>query len=371
MKAIAFHLPQFHPISENDAWWGNGFTEWNNVVKAKPLFEGHYQPHLPADLGFYDLRLSDTREAQAALARDYGIYGFCYYHYWFNGRRVLERPVEEIVASGRPNFPFCLCWANENWTRRWDGEEHEILLQQVYSELDDVQHIRHLLPIFEDPRYIRVDDKPVFLVYKATHIPDPLRTTTTWRREAERAGLSGLYLIRVESTAEEAGDPRKLGFDAALEFQPRWQMLFGHQVFRQKWWHRKRLGTAEPAFLRHGVFDYDRLVEAAIAMPLPPYPMIRSVCPGFDNTPRRKSGAIILKGASPASYARWLSSILAASQSQADDPAAGGLVFINAWNEWAEGNHLEPCQKWGRAYLEATREVLLGSPPSLEKEATR
>ena len=189
---LAFYLPQFHPIPENDQWWGKGFTEWSNVSKAKPLFQGHYQPHLPADLGFYDLRLPETRAAQAEMAREHGIDGFCYYHYWFNGRRILERPIREILAAGEPKFPFCVCWANENWTRRWDGRDAEVLLEQRYSVQDDIAHIRSLIPMFEDARYIRVDGKPLFLVYRSTAIPDARATTDRWRREAERAGLPGL-----------------------------------------------------------------------------------------------------------------------------------------------------------------------------------
>ena len=190
-RAIAFHLPQFHPIPENDEWWGKGFTEWTNVVTAKPRFQGHYQPHLPADLGFYDLRLPEARAAQAELAASYGIHGFCYYHYWFNGRQVLERPVNEIWKSGEPEFPFCLCWANENWTRQWDGLKSDILLEQKYSPSDDLAHIRSLIPIFQDRRYIRILDRPLFLVYRAKQLPEPEKTTDIWRKEAERAGYEG------------------------------------------------------------------------------------------------------------------------------------------------------------------------------------
>ena len=361
IKAIAFHLPQFHPIPENNEWWGEGFTEWTNVVKAKPQFEGHYQPHLPADLGFYDLRVAETREAQAKLAREYGIHGFCYYHYWFNGRRLLERPVNEILKSGRPDFPFCLCWANENWTRRWDGLESEVLLQQVYSAADDEAHIRHLIPAFTDPRYIKIDGKPLFIVYRANSLPDPLQTTDIWRREAERAGLPGLYLVRAETLPILTGDPRPLGFDSALEFQPRWQLLAGVRIFRRKgkWWHRKRLGTREPIFDRAQVCEYDAFAQAAMSMPTPSYPMIRGVCVGWDNTARRKIGSIILKDSTPEVYAHWLSSVIRANCSlNANHSPESQFVFINAWNEWAEGNHLEPCQKWQRAYLEATRDVL-------------
>ncbi|MDQ3627188.1 MAG: glycoside hydrolase family 99-like domain-containing protein, partial [Verrucomicrobiota bacterium] len=216
-RAIAFYLPQFHPIPENDEWWGKGFTEWTNVAKTRPIYPGHYQPHLPNELGFYDLRLPEARDAQADLARDHGIHGFCYYHYWFNGRRVLERPFNEVLASGRPDFPFCLCWANENWTRAWDGREHDVLLAQHYSEADDREHIRWLCRAFADPRYIRIKGKPLFLVYRTTALPDPRRTTDIWREEARRLGIGELFLGRVESNFPgERGDPRPLGFDAAV-----------------------------------------------------------------------------------------------------------------------------------------------------------
>ena len=356
-KLIAFHLPQYHPIRENDEWWGKGFTEWTNVVKAKPLFKGHHQPHLPADLGFYDLRLSEAREAQAALAREYGIHGFCYYHYWFNGRRLLERPVNEIVASGKPDFPFCLCWANENWTRAWDGGEGQILMNQEYSDEDDVKHIRALLPIFGDRRYIRVDGKPVFLVYRANRLPNPARTMDIWRREAIKAGIPSLFLLRVESFPDEDGDPRQLGLDAALEFQPRWRLLSGMRHFRPRW---SRWRRSAPFYNHNSIWEYDRVAEQAIAMGLPPYPFIRCVCPGWDNSARRQAGgASIFHESSPASYEKWLSAIIRLT---IDHPQGGdyhqNLVFINAWNEWAEGNHLEPCMRWGRSFLEATRRAL-------------
>ena len=187
IRPIAFYLPQFHPTPENDEWWGKGFTEWTNVTKARPLFPGHYQPQLPADMGFYDLRLPEAREAQAALAREYGIHGFCYYHYWFNGRRILERPFNEVLASGKPDFPFCLCWANENWTRVWDGGEKNVLLEQKYSHEDDLAHIESLIPAFRDERYIRIDGKPLFLVYRTGLLPNPARTAEIWREAAKRA----------------------------------------------------------------------------------------------------------------------------------------------------------------------------------------
>ena len=175
LRFLAFYLPQFHPIPENDEWWGPGFTDWTNVVRARPLVRGHYQPHVPADLGFYDLRLAEARAAQAAMAAEYGIDGFCYYHYWFDGRRLLERPFDEVLRSGQPDFPFCLCWANENWTRRWSGRDGEVLVRQTYSERDDLTHIRWLAEAFSDPRYLRIRGRPVFLVYRAASIPDAVQ----------------------------------------------------------------------------------------------------------------------------------------------------------------------------------------------------
>src|SRR6266446_2869134 len=201
VRVIAFYLPQFHPIPENDAWWGKGFTEWTNVTKARPLFRGHYQPHLPADLGFYDLRVAESREAQADLARQYGITGFCYYHYWFAGKRLLHRPFDEVLTSGRPDFPFCLCWANENWTRVWDGGGSEVLMEQTYSEQDDRAHIQALMPAFADTRYFRIDGRPLFLVYRTELLPEPARTADIWRSEVSKAGLGDLYLARVENFA--------------------------------------------------------------------------------------------------------------------------------------------------------------------------
>jgi len=224
-RLIAFYLPQYHPIPENDCWWGKGFTEWTNVTKAQPLFAGHYQPHLPADLGFYDLRLPEARQAQVDLAREYGIYGFCYYHYWFNGRRLLERPLAEVLSSGEPDFPFCLCWANESWTKRWDGVEGTVLMEQRYTVEDDRAHLCWLAGVFRDQRYIRVGGKPLLLVYRATKMVNPLRTTSIWREEARKLGIGELYLCRVECFGNERVDPTTIGFDAGVEFQPDWLYL--------------------------------------------------------------------------------------------------------------------------------------------------
>lgn len=350
VRLISFYLPQFHPIAENNEWWGAGFTEWTNVVKTRPKFKGHYQPHLPADLGFYDLRLAEVRAAQAQMAQQYGIHGFCYYHYWFNGRRVLQRPLDEVLASGEPNFPFCVCWANENWTRRWDGQENEVLLKQNYSLQDDIDHVKSLIPTFKDPRYIKVDGKPLFLVYRASHLPDPATTIETWRREAKSAGLEGLYICCVESFNTDHGLSPKIGADAAVEFAPDWNCL------------PRRIAVDRPfRFLQkhliHGVSkrnyicDYAELAERMLDKPPVDYRRYRCVTPMWDNSARRKQNAFIARDSTPALYENWLGETI---KQELRNESSNHLVFINAWNEWAEGNHLEPCERWGKAYLEAT-----------------
>lgn len=355
MRALCFHLPQFHPIPENDEWWGKGFTEWTNVAKARPRFPDHYQPHLPSDLGFYDLRLPEARQAQADLAREYGIHGFCYYHYWFSGRRVLERPVDDIVASGQPAFPFCLCWANENWTRRWDGFDQQVLLQQAYSAEDDLAHLRALAKYFRSPNYIRVHGRPLFLVYRASHLPDPAATVARWREEAVRLGFPGLYLCNVESMPIEKGLTTKAGFDAAVEFAPDWECL-GPAIEPLLFLPRRiRTRVVPPVWWRNRVFEYQDLVARMQAKADAPYLRFPGATPSWDNSARKKENAVILRGATPDIYEQWLRQTARRFRPPNDEE---NFIFINAWNEWAEGNHLEPCQKWGRAYLEATRRAL-------------
>jgi hypothetical protein len=270
--------------------------------------------------------------------------------------------VNEILRSGEPDFPFCFCWANENWTRRWDGMNNEVLLEQRHSAEDDLAHIRALIPFFLDRRYIRVMDRPFFGVYRASELPDPQRTTDLWRREAERAGLKGLFLVRVESH-RESGDPRRIGFDYSVEFQPRGSMMWDLRVFHRKWWHRHRLGTGEAAFSENYICEYADVVSRALSEQVPAYPRIPCVCPGWDNSPRRKTDAFILVNSTPELYERWLLEIVNRQKARTTLDGSSGmspdsLVFINAWNEWAEGNHVEPCQKWGRKYLEATQRAL-------------
>lgn len=343
VRAIAFYLPQYHPIPENDAWWGEGFTEWTNVVRAQPLFDGHYQPHLPSTLGFYDLRLPEVRNAQADLAKEYGIYGFCYYHYWFNGRRLLERPFQEVLSSGEPDLPFCLCWANENWTRAWDGRQGEVLIEQNYCEEDDRKHIQWLLRVFRDKRYIRVDNRPFMLIYLSTRLPNVRRTVEIWREEAKKSG-EGLYLCKVESAPYEYGNPGSDGFDACVEFQPDWGNLGPV---------KRRLPNG------HVVFDYAEIVERMLNKPVPPYKRFPCVTPMWDNSPRRKQAALIIDNSTPDLYEKWLRTVVAKLEAHNLDE---NIVFINAWNEWGEGNHLEPGAKHGKAYLEATRNALLTQP---------
>ncbi|MHB8079555.1 MAG: glycoside hydrolase family 99-like domain-containing protein, partial [Candidatus Krumholzibacteriia bacterium] len=340
-RVIAFYLPQFHPIPENDAWWGPGFTEWTNVARSRPAFPGHDQPRLPGELGFYDLRLPEVMAAQAALARAHGVDAFCHYHYWFGGRRLLETPVERMLASGRPDLPFCLCWANESWTRAWDGRSDEVLLAQTYGEDDDRAHARDLLRFFRDPRYLRVAGRPVFLVYRPSRLPDAARSAAVWREEAARAGLPGLYLCGVESFLEDRGDPAAWGFDAAVEFQPDWANL-GEPL-------------RNPAFGRHRVHDYADFVARQAAKPAPGWRRHPCVTPRWDNTARRPADSVVLLNAEPRLYGEWLATALAA---QSALPPDARLVFVNAWNEWGEGCHLEPDLVAGRAWLEATREAV-------------
>ena len=364
IRLLAFYLPQFHPIPENDRWWGRGFTEWTNVVKARPLFRGHHQPHLPSDLGFYDLRVPEVREAQAELAREHGISGFCYYHYWFDGRRLLNRPFDEVLGSGKPDFPFCLCWANENWTRAWDGKDREVLIEQHHSLKDDEAHIEHLFSVFEDPRYIRVQGKPLFLVYRTEGLPDPLRTVELWRRKAKVAGLGELYLARVESSALGGRrDPMEIGFDAAVEFAPDWGVL-PTPMFRGRGWRlltklQARVGgrsVIPSAYVRHRVYRYEHVVANMVRKPMVDYKRFRCVTPRWDNSPRRPNDSVILRDSTPAIYETWLRRTI--EETLATRQGDERLVFVNAWNEWAEGNHLEPDHLFGRQYLEATARAL-------------
>lgn len=352
IRSIAFYLPQFHPVPENDEWWGKGFTEWTNVSKARPLFKGHHQPHFPSDMGFYDLRLAETRAAQAELAKEHGVSGFCYYHYWFNGRRILNRPFDEVLASGSPDFPFCLCWANENWTRVWDGGENKVLLKQDYSDEDDIAHFESLIPAFRDPRYIRINGRPLFLVYRTSILPDPARTAENWRRIARERGIEDPYLVRVESFSDIA-DPRLIGFDASVAFAP---FNRGARTLFNKRIHRllATFGVLPKGLVSHRVLEYRDVAERMAHHPLTEYKRFHAVSPSWDNTARRAAGGMILLGSGPEAYRRWVGK--AAQRTLDEHVGDERILFINAWNEWAEGNHLEPDMRFGRGFLEANRE---------------
>lgn len=373
LRALAFYLPQFHPVPENDAFWGTGFSEWRNVVQARPRYRGHEQPHLPADLGFYDLRLAETRAAQAEMARAAGLHGFCYYHYWFGGRRLLNRPFDEVLASREPDFPFMLAWANENWTRAWDGGPREVLLSQTYSDADTRAHARHLIPIFSDSRYIQVGCRPVFAVYNAEDLPCPQSWTDVLRKTLQQdAGLEP-YLVRVERYLDQdRRPPRELGFDAALEFQPfsrsfrKWLEM--RPDLKRDPWRRtlnrltRELQRTRPWRKFDATYDLSAFAEFDARQPPPDYTCFPGVCPSWDNSARRPQGAsIIFRGSSPKMFEKWATSKIRCFQPPSSEE---NLIFINAWNEWAEGCHLEPCLRHGHHWLESIRRSLA---PSLDE----
>lgn len=363
-RVIAYYLPQFHPIPENDEWWGKGFTEWRNVAKAKPLFRGHYQPQLPADLGFYDLRVPEVRAQQANMARQYGIEGFCYWHYWFNGKRLLDRPINEVLASGEPRFPFCLGWANESWTRRWTGEETEVLLKQTYSEEDDLAHARYLASVFSDPRYIRVDGRPVFVLYRPPSLPDAVRTTDTFRKECVRLGVGEPYIVG-RDTHTSGFDLRQWGCDISESSSPNLAALPAAFAPPGRPFDLIRNIRAGVWSARLKVFDYEDACHWMERERPTSHPYIPGFFVGWDNTPRRGDKAIILVRSTPEAFAKGLRTVIRSVQSK---PPEHRIVFLNAWNEWAEGMALEPSQRYGHGFLEAVKaEVTLGHAP----DATR
>jgi hypothetical protein len=350
-RVIAIYLPQFHPIKENDKWWGAGFTEWTNVSKSKPRFPGHYQPRIPADLGFYDLRLSASREFQAELAAQYGISGFCYYHYWFNGKVLLEKPITDVLTLRKPDFPFMLCWANENWSRTWEGLDKEILIKQEYSEEDDLAHIKYLIPYFKDPRYIRVDGKPVFSIYNSADIKNIERTIEIWQKEAKKNNME-IYFCRFEGKGTVGEKYMKNSFDAAIEFQPDFSLL------KRKMLLSKIVNRLSENLLKKKTIpyfmSYKKLVLMSIKRGQPNYKRFPCVTPSFDNSSRKRD-SLIFYGSTPVLFKKWFMHVYSKFIPFSNDE---NFVFINAWNEWAEGNHLEPDLKFGRQYLEAIKEVI-------------
>ena len=345
VRIIALYLPQFHPIPENDAWWGKGFTEWTNVARAAPLFDGHYQPHLPADLGFYDLRVRDVQHEQVALARTYGVAGFCFYLYWFEGRRLLEGPLDAFVDDHSIDFPFCICWANESWTRTWDGLEREVLIQQNHSPADDLRFIRDVSRYLKQESYIRIDGRPLLVVYRPGQLPEPRQTAERWREWCREFGIGEIHLSYTQSF--ETVDPAKFGFDSAIEFPPnlRSPPNVEHEVNHLD---SQFSGT---------IYDWSEFPARSDRYSTPSYPLFRAVNTGWDNTARRGSAGTVFVNSSPALYWRWLVNAIRDTTKRFPSHDER-LVFVNAWNEWAEGAHLEPDRRFGFGYLEATRAAL-------------
>ena len=344
-KLIAFYLPQFHPIPENDLWWGQGFTEWTNTTKAAPLFDGHHQPHLPTDLGFYDLRLRQARRDQIKLAKAYGIDAFCYYYYWFSGKRILYEPLDDMLQDEGSDMPFCLCWANENWTRRWDAAEHEVLIAQKYRPHDDVEFIEGLFPFFKDRRYLRKAGAPILIVYRPQHLPDSKKMLETWREHCRSAGIGELHLICALTHGND--DYEKYGFDAGVEFPPHAPGVVNHGPDMK--FHDRFRGT---------VVNYPELAANYVKRTYPTRNVYKTVFPSWDNTARNGSRAFIAVNGTPQNYEFWLREAIRVTCER--HSGEQNLVFINAWNEWAEGCHLEPDRRYGRQFLEATLRVKQG-----------
>jgi hypothetical protein len=356
LRYIALYLPQFHPIKENNEWWGEGFTEWTNVAKAKPLFNGHKQPILPADFGFYDLRLEQTRIEQAQMAKEYGIDGFCYYHYWFHGKRLLERPANDLLNSKKPDFPFCFCWANETWSRRWIGDEKEVLIKQEYSDKDDEEHANYLCEFFSDERYIKVDGRPVFVIYRPGDLPNATKTIETIKRIALEKGLKEPFLVASNSHLWDNEQLLSFGFDSILNFRPQLGILPYANSDEFSWGRLKR--NLKKYKLLDGklkIFDYNEAVEIMqIIEPENFDQIIPSVFVGWDNTARRGKNGIVMKDNHPEYFEKEL---LRVTEKLSKSNSKSQILFINAWNEWAEGNKLEPDSMQSNKHLEVVKKI--------------
>lgn len=346
VRLIAYYLPQFHATSENDEWWGKGFTEWTNVTKALPRYQGHYQPRLPADLGFYDLSVPDTMARQAELAKRYGIGGFCFHHYWFDGRQLLDTPLKLLLANPQIDMPFCLNWANEDWTRRWEGQAHKVLIAQKHSPEDDIAFAKSIEPALRDPRYIRVDGRPLLMLYHPSLLPDAKATVDRWRSYFLSVGVGDPFVIMPQAFG--ASDPRAFGMDAAAGFPPH---ASGFDIMGPAR-HVKPLGAGFTGL----VGDYEEMAKVALANRPGEFRLFPGVCPGWDNEPRRTNNGVSFINANPRNYGDWLAGACEfALQAERPDER---IVFINAWNEWAEGAYLEPDRHYGHAFLAETARVL-------------
>lgn len=347
LKYIAFYLPQFHPIPENDAWWGKGFTEWTNATKARPLFDGHYQPHLPSN-GFYDLRDRHVQHQQIREAKAHGIDAFCFHYYWFGGRRLLERPVDEFLSDKKADIEFCLCWANENWTRAWDASEREILVEQTYSPKNDIDFIESLLPFFRDRRYMRVDGKPLLVVYRPQQIPDPAATVRRWREFCRGNGIGEIHLVAALTHGNTSFE--HFGFDAGVEFPPHNCLVKNYAS------DLPGIGSTTEAV----ALKFNDIATQYLSHDYRKRRVYRGLFPSWDNTARRKTNPLIVLDGNPDNYERWLNE--ASEKTIAERDPNDRLVFINAWNEWAEGCHLEADIKYGNGFLDATYRSKRGRP---------
>ncbi|MHB9476237.1 glycoside hydrolase family 99-like domain-containing protein [Mesorhizobium sp. W016] len=341
-KLIAFYLPQFHRIDENSEWWGPGFTEWTNVARATPNFYGHDQPRIPRELGYYDLSHLDTMREQVEFAKLYGLHAFCFYHYWFSGRRVLEKPVD-LFLEFDIDFKFCLCWANENWTRAWDGDTRNILLEQKYAEEDAKAFIETMIGYFKDERYIKIGGMPLLVVYRAKDIPDPRRWFSIWRDHAVANGFPGIHISVVDFY--DISTPQEVGADSLVEFPP--------HKFNGPQNHPSEFPLFTNPNFSGGVVDYRKIIAQSANRPKPSFNIFRGIIPGWDNTARRQNNPTIVLNSTPELYGEWLRFLRFQARQNHPDPESR-IVFINAWNEWGEGCYLEPDRRWGLSYLEET-----------------
>jgi Glycosyltransferase WbsX len=356
IRALGIVLPQFHAIPENDAWWGKGFTEWTNTRKMEPLYKNHYQPHTPHEsIGYYDLSTLAGMQKQIHDALKYGLSGLCYYHYWFNEKMLLQKPTEILLDNKGLQIPFMLCWANENWTRAWDGRSKSILLEQKYSLADDEIHMDYLCKkYFKDERYIKINNAPVFAVYRHQLFPDIKQTVNLWQKMAKANGFSGLYLVAVENQFNEPVNPNTIGFSASFQFPPNFTAL------KDLTYKNLKMRLKRPFFSKlkyKSIIQYKTLVKYYSSLSKPNYTFYPGVIPGWDNSPRRidLERSYIVENSTPKMYQKLLEATCEKFEPFSNEE---NFIFINAVNEWAEGNHLEPCKKWGYQYYEATKNVL-------------
>lgn len=355
-RVIAFYLPQYHPIPENDEWWGKGFTEWTNVGKAKPLFKGHYQPRVPADLGYYDLRVPETRKAQADMAREYGVEGFCYWHYWFgNGKRLIERPFNEVLASGEPDFPFCLAWANETWKGFAHGmTNRNVLIEQLYPGVEDyIAHFYEVLPAFKDHRYIKINNKPIFMIYKPLGDPQVLVFMETWRKLAIENELDGIYFVGHHNDMKNSlEDIKNSGVDAVNTTRLN-NYIINHRTFYQKVQGRlNRLLRGSALAYSYEVMSKYFLSKTEDSQEN----VFPSIIPGWDHTPRSGIEGLVMTKTNPGVFSKHVRDVVKMVSNKEDE---NKVIFLKSWNEWAEGNYMEPDLKYGMQFLEALKKEIV------------